>query len=147
MPATRRAAVTAALLLALIGIGGCAAPSPGSVPDSEIGFDRTYDIALAAMAEQRMIFSVQDRRQGQIVGSIDGSTIVATLEPLAVYGTTRVLFKPQGDTSADAALLKRVTDAYIGRMSKLGLLGGFKDSGGAEYKGPVPCPSGPAFCP
>ena len=149
MPATRRAAVSTALLLALVslaGIGGCAGASPGRVPDSHTTFDRTYDIALAAMADQRMIFSVQDRRQGRIVGTVDGSTLVATIQPI-VDGTTRVNFEPQGDTAADAALLKRVADAYNARMEKLSLLGGFKDSSGANQKGPTPCPSGPAFCP
>jgi hypothetical protein len=146
MPATRRAAVTTALLFALVGVVGCTGASPGRVPDSHTSIERTYDIALAAMADQRMIFSVQDRRQGRIVGTVDGSTVVATIQPI-VDGTTRVNFEPQGNTAADAALVKRVTDAYNGRMSKLGLLGGFKDSAGTEYKGPVPCPSGPAFCP
>jgi hypothetical protein len=146
MPATRRATVTAALLLAIVGSGGCTGASPGRVPDSHTSFDRTYDIALAAMADQRMIFSVQDRRQGRIVGTVDGSTLVATLQPI-VDGTTRVTFEPKGDTAADAALLKRVTDAYNARTGKLGILGGFKDSTGADHKGPVPCPSGPAFCP
>jgi len=143
MPVCRRTAVTAALLLALAGIGGCAGPSPGGVADSQVTFDRTYDIALAAMADQRMTFSVQDRRQGRIVGTLDGSTLVATLQPM-VDGTTRVNFKQQGDTAADAALQKRVIEAYNARMGKLSLLGG---SSGSDYRGPVPCPSGPAFCP
>jgi hypothetical protein len=130
----------------LLGIGGCTGASPGRVPDSQTSFERTFDVALAAMADQRMIFSVQDRRQGRIVGTIDGSTLVATIQPI-VDGTTRVTFEPQGNTQADAALLKQVTDAYNARMSKLGLLGGFKDADGASQKGPIPCPSGPAFCP
>ena len=150
MPAARRAMVTAALLLALpglVGMVGCAGASPGRVPDSLTSIERTYDIALAAMADQRMIFSVQDRRQGRIVGTVDGSTLVATIQPI-VDGTTRVTFEPQSNTAADAALVKRVTDAYNTRMSQLGLLGGFKDPSGASQKaGPVPCPSGPAFCP
>jgi len=139
-------AATAALLLALGGLGGCAGPAPGRVADSQMTYDRTYDIAFAAMADQRLTFSVQDRRQGRIVGSIDGITLVATIQPI-VDGTTRVQFVTQGETAADTALLVKVSDAYDGRMAKLGLLGGFKDSGGSSQKGPVPCPSGPAFCP
>ena len=147
MPATRRAAVTAALLFALVSVVGCTSMSPAGVPDSHISIERTYDVALAAMADQRMTFSVQDRRQGRIVGTVDGSTLVATIQPI-VDGTTRVTFEPQGSTPTDAALVKRVTDAYNARMSQLGLLGGFKDPSGASQKaGPVPCPSGPAFCP
>lgn len=139
-------AATAAVLLALAGIAGCASPASGRVADSQMTYDRTYDIALAAMADQRLTFGTMDRRQGRIVGSADGLTLVATIQPI-VDGTTRVNFEPQGDTAADAALLVRVTNAYNDRMAKLGVLGGFKDSGGAGYKGSVPCPSGPAFCP
>ncbi len=147
MAARFHATMTSAVLLALVwmtGLAGCAGPSAASVSDSQLTFDRTYDLALAAMADQRLTFSVQDRRQGRIVGSADGLTLVASIEPI-VDGTTRVSFAPQGNSAADAALLVRVTDAYNGRMAKLGILGGLKDSGGSNR--PVPCPSGPAFCP
>ena len=56
-------------------------------------------------------------------------------------------FEPQGNTAADAALVKRVTDAYNARMSKLGLLGGFKDSGGTRIQGPGPLPERPGLLP
>jgi hypothetical protein len=149
MRSGRRAACTAALWLALggiSGIAGCAAPTPGRVADSQASFDRTYDVALGAMADQRMTFSTQDRLQGRIVGSVDGITLSATIQPI-VDGTTRVSFEAGGNTEADVAMLKRVADAYNARMSKLGLLGGFKDGAEANQKGPIPCPSGPAFCP
>lgn len=137
-------AAAAVLLLALGGIGGCATgPASGNVPNSHVTFERTYDIALASMADQRMVFSEQNRRQGRIVGTLDGSTIVASITPV-VDGTTRVVFKPQGDSAADAELIKRITDAYNARMSKLSLLGRSLDN---NQTGPVPCPSGPAFCP
>jgi hypothetical protein len=133
-------------LAGICGIGGCAASAPGRVADSQASFDRTYDMALGAMSDQRMIFSAQDRRQGRIVGSIDGITLSAAIQPIA-DGTTRVSFEAGGKTEADVAMLKRVADAYNARMSKLGLLGGFKDGAEANQKGPVPCPSGPALCP
>jgi len=140
---TASTAAAVALVLALASIGGCAGPASGNVPNSHVTFERTYDIALAAMADQRMVFSEQNRRQGRIVGTLDGNTIVASITPV-VDGTTRVEFKPQGDSAAAAALLKQVTDAYNARMAKLSLLGGSFDT---NQKGPVPCPSGPAFCP
>jgi hypothetical protein len=146
MLASRRAMLTAALLIVLVGIGGCVGAPPGRVSDSQLSFDRTFDIALGAMADQRMTFSTQDRRQGRIVGTADGATLVATLQPMP-DGTIRVNFVPQGDTPADNALLKRVADAYTERMAKLGVLGVFRDSDGASRSGPTPCPNGPAFCP
>ena len=136
--------------LILLGLGACSnspfALEPGRVPDSQLSFDRTFDMAYAAMADQRITFSEQDRRQGRIVGSVDGSTLVTLVQPMR-DGTTRVSFEPQGQTPADTALLLRVSNAYNERMSKVGLLGGFDRSGGSTDRGPVPCPSGPAFCP
>ena len=52
MPAARRAAVTAALLFALVSVVGCTSVSPGGVLDSHVSIERTYDVALAAMADQ-----------------------------------------------------------------------------------------------
>jgi hypothetical protein len=134
-------------LVCLLGLGACSsnpvAMGPGRVPDSQLSFDRTFDMALASMADLRMVISDQDRRQGRIVGSLDGSTLVASVRPM-LDGTTRVSFDAQGQTPADAALVQRVSSAYTERMSRAGLLGGFKRDD--DYRGPVPCPSGAAFC-
>jgi len=135
-------------LLMVLGLVACAS-SPVSmpatrVPDSQLSFDRTFNMALASMADQRMLISEQDRRQGRIVGSLDGITVVTSVRPM-VDGTTRVVFDPQGQTAADTALVERITSAYTERMAKVGLLGGF-NRGGDDYQGPIPCPSGPAFC-
>jgi hypothetical protein len=146
MRTTRRIAVTAALLAALAGLGGCVGAPPGLVPDSHVGYDRTFDTVLATLGDQRMTVSEQDRRRGRIVASAEGTTLVAAVEPI-VDGTVRVIFEPQGESAADHDLVKRVTDAYKARMAQLSMLGGFKDSGGGSQKGPTPCPSGPALCP
>jgi len=134
------------LALAVAALGGCAAPAPPSHFDSQASYNRTFDAAAGAMADQKMTFGVIDRRHGQAVATLNGDTITATLQE-QLDGTVRVTFSAQGPAPGDPELLKRVIASYNTRMSKLGLLGGFKDSGGAEYKGPVPCPSGPAFCP
>jgi hypothetical protein len=146
MAARSHATLAAAVLLALAlstGLAGCASPSTGNLPDSHLSFDRTFDITLAAMADQRLTFSEQDRRQGRIVGTVDGSTVVATVRPIP-DGTNRVSIEPQGEGPEVIALAARVSDAYRERMAKLGILGGFNRS---NDRGPVPCPSGPAFCP
>jgi hypothetical protein len=132
------------LALALATLGGCAAPAQPNHIDSQASYLRTFELATAAMADQRMIFDVIDRRQGRAVATLNGDTITATLQD-QLDGTVRVTFNAQGQ--ADPDLLKRVIASFNGRMGKLGMLGGFKDSGGAEYKGPIPCASGPAFCP
>jgi hypothetical protein len=60
-------------------------------------------------------------------------------------GTLRVSFVPQNNSPAAVALQQRVAASYSERMSNLSILGGFGSSG--SQRGPVPCPSGPAFCP
>lgn len=135
-------------LLTLLGLAACSsspvAMAPGRVPDSQLSFDRTFNMALASMTEQRLVISEQDRRRGRIVGSADGSTLVTSVRPM-VDGTTRVTFDAQGQTQADTDLVLRVSNAYTTRMSKVGLLGGINRSGD-DAAGPIPCPSGPAFC-
>lgn len=118
---TRRSIGVVALCLALAGLGGCVTAPPGTVPDSLSSYDRTFDTALQAMVEQKLTISHQDRRQGTIVGSLGGTTVAATLDVL-YEGTIRVVFKQQGDTPPDPALLKRVADAYNARMNQAKIL-------------------------
>ena len=125
-------------------LAGCAAPAPPTRFDSMAGYNRTFDTALAAMADQKMVFSVQDRRFGRIVGEVGGETLTATMEPM-LDGTLRVSFVPQNDSPSALALQQRVAASYSERMANLSILGGFGRSG--SDRGPVPCPSGPAFCP
>lgn len=140
--AKRRAAI---VCVAAAWFGGCAgpAPAPRPVQYSHLTYERTYNVVVAALADQKLTLT-QDRRGGVVVGSDRGVSVTATLTP-QIDGTTRVQFS-QAPEGSDPALMKRVTEAYSARMAQLGVLGVFKDSdsGGS---GPVPCPSGPAFCP
>jgi hypothetical protein len=142
-----RAVVTVALLLALAGLAGCSSspssPAPATARDSHLSYDRTFDAALGAMADQRLVLSVQDRRNGRIVGVHDGQTLTATLQPLR-DGTLRVNFSPKDESPVAVALQQRVIESYNARMSNQSILGGFKS--GSSDRGPTPCPSGPAFC-
>jgi ABC-type nitrate/sulfonate/bicarbonate transport system substrate-binding protein len=110
-----RRAIGTALSAALIGLAGCVGAPPGKVPDSLVSYERTYATALGAMADQKLTFSVQDPRNGRIVGSANGTTISAVLEP-QLDGTLRVLFANQDSAPADPGLLKRVVDAYNERL-------------------------------
>ena len=140
-----QAAAWRSLLLALCTalLAACGTPAPPTHFDSLASYNRAFDTALGAMADNKLVFSVQDRRGGRIVGEIGGETITATLESMH-DGALRVNFVPQNDTPAGLALQRRVADSYMARSSGQSLLGGSKDSD--NYRGPVPCPSGPAFC-
>jgi hypothetical protein len=104
------------LWLALAGLVGCGTPAQRTVFDSQASYNRSFDIALAAMADQKMIFSVQDRRFGTIVAERNGDTITATLQ-LQVDGTIRVAFSAS-DQPSDPDLLKRVAAGFGERMSQ-----------------------------
>ena len=143
-----RMAALALLVLLLSVLAACSIsppePTPGRVPDSMVGYNRTFDTALGAMADQKMTISEQDRRNGRIVGELDGQTITTTLQPMR-DGTLRVNFEPKDDSPEATALVQRLATSYNARMANLSLLGGSR-SGGSD-RGPVPCPSGPAMCP
>ena len=130
------------MLWAALGLAaGCSTAPLGVVDDSQLSFDRTFNAAFGAMSDQKMIVGEQDRRNGRIVGTLDGDTITATLAAQH-DGSIRVRFTQQGENNPE--LLKRVVGAYNARVANRSILGGFRDSG--NDTGPVPCPNGPAFC-
>ena len=122
LAATNRRSMGAMVLwYALAVLGGCAGTPPGTVPDSYISYDRTFDAARGAMSDQKMTFSLQDRRNGKIVATANGTGISATLQP-QLDGTLRVLFAAQEEPPADPGLLQRVIHSYSLRMSGAKLL-------------------------
>jgi hypothetical protein len=123
-------------------LAGCgSAPPPGPVQTSLLSPDRTFDAALGALGDQKMVVEVQDRRFGRLVGTLNGDTVTVALTP-EMDSTIRVRFAQQG--SNDPELLQRVLASYAARTGNQSILGGFRDSG--NNSGPLPCPSGPAFC-
>lgn len=135
-----RTGLAIAALAALL--AGCVGAPPGTVSYSQSTYNRTFDAALGALADQKLVISEQDRRGGRIVAKEEGITLTATLEPLP-DGSIRVSFRQQPE-GEHPDLLKRVTQAYEARVSQRSVLGGFKDSG--DSGGPIPCANGPAFC-
>lgn len=156
VPACRTCRPYAPLLVVLAAVvvllGGCAGSSsrpPAPVPtspiaESHLSFDRTFDLARAALTDQKLAIEQQDRRTGVIVGTEGAIAVTATLEQIR-EGPIRVTFR-QVPAGADPALLQRVITAYHTRMAQFGILRGFDSPGGSAGGGPVPCPSGPAFC-
>jgi len=103
--------------LALGALAGCGTAPQRTQFDSHTSFERTFTTVMGAMADQKMTFSVQDRRQGLLVAELKGDTVQATLRPNLLDSTVRVEFSAVGDKHVDDKLLTRVIDAFRLRMA------------------------------
>lgn len=109
---------TAAVCAALLGLGACGTPSGGKpATASTVNYDRAFDAALGAMTGQKLTISLQDRKEGLIVGSRGDDSITATVRPQA-DGTTRVTFDASGPFGPDQQLMQRVVADYNRRMGR-----------------------------
>jgi len=102
--------------LALAVLAGCGTPQLATQFESHTSFDRSFNTAMGAMADQKMIFKVQDRRQGVIVAELNGDLIQATVDPQHFEGTIRVGFSAVGK-HADDKLLERVVESFKARTA------------------------------
>jgi hypothetical protein len=113
------AVALSACLFAAAALSGCVAypyPPTGSYAPST--YDRAYDAALGALADQGLSITSQDRASGNIVGSRGAFAVTATVRPQA-DGTTQVAFTPRGEASGqDAGVVQRVVNAYNARMGR-----------------------------
>ena len=111
----RVVAVSALLLL-----GACVVYEPvpvSSQPTLQQRFDRSWAAATGAMSDQGLTITSQDRGAGAIRGERGGITITATLETLP-DGRIQVTFASKGTTTAEPALVQRVSDSYDRRMGR-----------------------------
>jgi hypothetical protein len=111
----RQLMIVSATLLA-----SCVAYVPTYVPVSsqptmQRSFDRSWAAANAAMADQGLAITSQDRGAGVIQGQRGSITITTTLETLA-DGSVQVRFASRGDDRADPGLVRRVSDSFDRRM-------------------------------
>jgi len=113
--AMKRRGLLAGLALAVL--AGCGSSQLATQFESHSSFDRSFNTAMSAMADQKMIFKVQDRRQGLIVAELNGDQVQATVEPRHFEGTILVSFSAIGNSHADAKLLERVVDSFKQRTA------------------------------
>ena len=94
-------------------------PVPVASPPQSLAqrFDRSWNAASGAMADQGLTIVSQDRGAGVIRGTRGDITIVATLESLA-DGRVQVKFGSTGATNADPGLIHRVSESYERRMGR-----------------------------
>jgi hypothetical protein len=103
-------------LAIMLTVGGCVVYEPVAVgPTLQQRFDRSYAAAAAAMSDQGLAITAQDRGAGTIRGTKDGTTIVASLQTLA-DGRIQVKFDSSG--TGDPNLVHRVSDSYDRRMGR-----------------------------
>jgi len=110
------------LLAAAFLLNGCyyypqPVPVPMPAPTPGQRFDRSWNAATGAMADQGVTITSQDRGAGVIRGTRGAITIVITLQTLA-DGSTQVKFNTSGATDTDSELIHRVSDSYDRRMGR-----------------------------
>jgi hypothetical protein len=88
---------------------------PGSTPAQR--FERSWNAAAAAMADQGATITSEDRGAGVIRGTRGSIAVVATLQTLP-DGSIQVKFSTSGATDADPQLIHRVSDSYDRRMGR-----------------------------
>lgn len=109
------------LLVAACLLSSCVVyePVPVASPAQSVAqrFDRSWNAASGAMADQGLTIVSQDRGSGVIRGTRDDITIVATVQTLA-DGRVQVKFGSTGATNADPGLIHRVSESYDRRMGR-----------------------------
>jgi hypothetical protein len=87
------------------------------VPAGPSTFDRSWNAALGAMADQGVQILQQDRASGTIRGRYGGIDVTGSVLTQA-DGRVRVAFDTSGATSQDPQLIDRITGAYNARMGR-----------------------------
>ena len=109
-----------AVLAALSALSGCVVyePYPGyAAPTGPGVFDRSWNAALGAFADQGVPVSVQDRTNGVIEGRRGNITVRSRVVTQA-DGRVRVEFNTGGALSEDPGLPDRMSRAYDARMGR-----------------------------
>jgi hypothetical protein len=115
-----KAALHALLFAAVGAIAGCVVyePVPVATPVTlQQRFDRSWEAASGAMADQGLSIEAQNRAAGTIRGIRRGIAITATLQTLA-DGSIQVRFDQTGATVTDPDLVHRVSASYDRRMGR-----------------------------
>jgi hypothetical protein len=80
-------------------------------------FDRSWNAALGAFADQGVQVTSQDRGTGQIRGAREGINVTANVRT-QTDGSVRVEFNTSGDTARVPQLIDRISRAYDRQMGR-----------------------------
>ena len=116
--ATLRAALTlGAMAFVAVGLPACyyyPTPYGYAVPAS---FDRSWEAAVGALADNGLAITSQDRDSGAVSGRRGAIDVVANVRSQS-DGSVRVEFTARGDVRQDPGLVERVSAAYDRRMGR-----------------------------
>lgn len=105
-------AAACGLLLSLVACTYYGVPAGQAVPAS---YERSFAAVAAAMRDQGLAISVEDRASGTVVGSSDAGSVTATVRPQP-DGSVRAQFDARG--ARDPQLIERVSQSYDRRMGR-----------------------------
>ena len=111
----------AGLALAAVLLGGCYAYDPYYYPygytSLPAAYDRSWNAALGALADNGMEIVAQDRTAGFIEGRRGGMGVRVNVVTQP-DGRIRVEFNHAGNAAEDPGLPERITRAYNARMGR-----------------------------
>ncbi len=110
------------MVCALLSLGACVVYQPvpvpvASQPSMQQRFDRSWNAAAGALADQGLTITSQDRGAGVIRGEQGGIAVTANIDTLP-DGRIQVKFSSQGASGANPGLVQRVSDSYDRRMGR-----------------------------
>ena len=115
--ATMRALVVLGLAVGAL-LGGCVVYEPVPVGYGQpSSFDRSWNAAVAAMREQGVSITQEDRGAGIVRGTRGGINVSGIVRRQA-DGTVRVQFDTSGATGSDPTLIDRITRSYQAYMGR-----------------------------
>ena len=108
-----------ALALGLLALGGCVVYEPVAVPQPSPAqrYDRYWDAALAALAEQGVTVTSQDRAAGVIRGSRDGVGVTTVVQAQG-DGSVQVSFETARAGNKEPGLAKALSDSFSRRIGR-----------------------------
>lgn len=114
-----RPRLPAAVCVAMLALVGCtyyavpvAVPAATYYPST---YDRAFTAAAGAMRDQGLAINVEDRVNGQIVGTLSGMTITALVRAQS-DGSVRLQFDSY--SARDQQLIERISQSYDARMGR-----------------------------
>jgi hypothetical protein len=105
------------LAFGLLALGGCVAytPAPMAPPSLQQRYDQSWAAAAAAMTDQGVTITAQDRGAGAIRGQHAGVNVTALVQTQP-DGNVQVSFETAGPPGAEPGLAKRLREGYLRRM-------------------------------